>query len=55
MASVQNFARQASKRSLLLQIRITVLTSLFGRSSTTLYLLENIRGMVCIFLSPILE
>ena len=55
MASVQNFTRQASKRSLLPQIQITVLTSMFGRSSTILNLLENLRGMVCIFLSPTLE
>lgn len=42
MASVHEFARQASKRSLLPQIQITVLTSLFGRLSTILNLLENL-------------
>ena len=42
MASEQDLARQASKRSLLLPIQINVLNSLFGLSPTVLNLLENI-------------
>ena len=48
MASVQELARQASKRSLLPQIQMTVLTSLFGLSPTILNLLEHLGGMVFI-------